>query len=211
MACWTLWISDSWFSKGFWSEEIKIRVYWDQKKDTHLSATAQEVSRYSKIIWVLWSQMEDTLSLHKLFIWSYIFKFQIFGFSMVSRGILRILNHFWFLLKLLLEAWYFQLDWKFHFAIFNAKINELSIYHLLIPMIQDFKWWLITNIFIQTRKKIFLLWFISIVLQFSKRILNFKKEFFLMWTFWEKYLINMWPTYEKESLAMAWLLWQGKQ
>jgi len=113
---------------------------------------------------------------------------------MVSRGILRILNHFWFLLKLLLEAWYFQLDWKFHFAIFNAKINELSIYHLLIPMIQDFKWWLITNIFIQTRKKIFLLWFISIVLQFSKRILNFKKEFFLMWTFWEKYLINMWAT-----------------
>lgn len=80
MACWTLWISDSWFSKGFWSEEIKIRVYWDQKKDTHLSATAQEVSRYSKTIWVLWIQMEDTLSLHKLFIWSYIFKFQNFWF-----------------------------------------------------------------------------------------------------------------------------------
>lgn len=179
MACWTLWISNSWFSKGFWSEEIKFRVYWDQKKDTHLSATTQEVSRYSKPYEFFEYKLKIPYVFTNCSFDPTFSNFKIFGFSMVSRGILRILNHFWFLLKLLLESWYFQMDWKFHFSIFNTKISELSIYHLLIPMIQDFKWWLITNIFIQTRKKIFLLWFFSIVPQFSgKESWILKKNFF---------------------------------
>jgi hypothetical protein len=64
-------------------------------------------------------------------------------------------------------------------------------------MIQDYKWWLITNIFIQTRKKIFCFDFSQLFINFQERILNFKKRIFSDVTFWEKNLINKWSTYER--------------